>query len=110
MRIAVMGAGAVGGYYGSLLAQAGNEVTLVARGPHLAAIQADGLRIYAPTKQTSKITLMSGIWDGRAQSQNTASCLADCQIRIRKDFVSIEYVGHGHMVSRPTRRSRCQPP
>ncbi len=45
MRIAVMGAGAVGGYYGSLLAQAGNEVTLVARGPHLAAIQADGLRI-----------------------------------------------------------------
>ena len=45
MRIAVMGAGAVGGYYGSLLAQAGNEVTLVARGPHLAAIQAHGLRI-----------------------------------------------------------------
>lgn len=45
MRIAVMGAGAVGGYYGSLLARAGNEVTLVARGPHLAAIQAEGLRV-----------------------------------------------------------------
>jgi 2-dehydropantoate 2-reductase len=45
MRIAVMGAGAVGGYYGSLLAMAGNEVTLIARGAHLAAIQAGGLRI-----------------------------------------------------------------
>ena len=45
MRIAIMGAGAVGGYYGGLLARAGNEVTLVARGPHLAAINAGGLRI-----------------------------------------------------------------
>ena len=45
MRIAVMGAGAVGGYYGSLLARADNEVTMVARGPHLAAIQANGLRV-----------------------------------------------------------------
>ena len=45
MRIVVMGAGAVGGYYGSLLARAGNEVTLVARGEHLAAIQANGLRV-----------------------------------------------------------------
>src|SRR3954447_12532095 len=45
MRIAIIGAGAGGGYYGSLLARAGNDVTFIARGPHLAAIQANGLRL-----------------------------------------------------------------
>jgi 2-dehydropantoate 2-reductase len=45
MRIVVMGAGGVGGYFGAKLAQAGHTVTLVARGAHLAAIQRDGLRI-----------------------------------------------------------------
>ena len=39
MRIAVMGAGGVGGYFGGRLAQAGNEVTFIARGAHLKAIQ-----------------------------------------------------------------------
>ena len=45
MKIAVMGAGGVGGYFGGLLARAGHSVTFVARGAHLAAIQAKGLRI-----------------------------------------------------------------
>jgi len=45
MRIAVMGAGAVGGYYGALLARAGCDVTFIARGPHLAAIREHGLHI-----------------------------------------------------------------
>ena len=45
MRIAVMGAGGVGGYFGGLLAKAGNEVTLIARGPHLEAIRTQGLQI-----------------------------------------------------------------
>ena len=45
MKIAVMGAGGVGGYFGGLLARAGHSVTFVARGAHLAAIQAEGLRI-----------------------------------------------------------------
>ena len=45
MRVAVMGAGGVGGCIGALLAQAGNEVSLVARGPHLNAIRANGLRL-----------------------------------------------------------------
>jgi 2-dehydropantoate 2-reductase len=45
MRIAVMGAGGVGGYFGALLARAGHEVTFVARGAHLAAIQQHGLRV-----------------------------------------------------------------
>ena len=45
MRIAVMGAGAVGGYLGALLARAGHEVSLVARGRHLQAIQGSGLQV-----------------------------------------------------------------
>jgi len=45
MRVLVMGGGAVGGYYGGALAAAGHDVTLVARGPHLAAIQERGIEL-----------------------------------------------------------------
>lgn len=45
MRIAVMGAGSIGGYFGGMLARAGNRVTLIARGGHLAAISQAGLRV-----------------------------------------------------------------
>ena len=45
MRIAVMGAGGVGGYFGAKLAQAGNDVTFVARGRHLEALRERALRI-----------------------------------------------------------------
>ena len=45
MRIAIMGTGGVGGYFGGLLAQAGEDVTFIARGRHLEAIQSDGLRV-----------------------------------------------------------------
>jgi len=45
MRICVIGAGGVGGYFGARLAQAGNEVAVVARGAHLRAIREHGLRI-----------------------------------------------------------------
>jgi 2-dehydropantoate 2-reductase len=45
MKIAIIGAGAVGGYYGALLAKAGADVGFVARGAHRDAIRANGLRI-----------------------------------------------------------------
>ena len=45
MRIAVMGVGGVGGYFGGLLARAGHEVTFIARGAHLDAIRRSGLRV-----------------------------------------------------------------
>jgi len=45
MKIAVMGSGGVGGFYGGRLAHAGADVTFVARGAHLAAMRADGLTI-----------------------------------------------------------------
>jgi 2-dehydropantoate 2-reductase len=45
MKVAVVGAGGVGGYFGGRLAQSGHDVHLIARGPHLAALQRDGLRV-----------------------------------------------------------------
>ena len=45
MRIVVFGTGGVGGYYGGRLAQAGEDVTFIARGEHLRAIKENGLRI-----------------------------------------------------------------
>lgn len=45
MRFCVYGAGAVGGLMGGLLAEGGHEVSLIARGPHLAALKADGLTV-----------------------------------------------------------------
>jgi 2-dehydropantoate 2-reductase len=49
MRIAIFGAGGIGGYFGARLAQAGDDVALIARGPHLTAIQAHGLFVESPT-------------------------------------------------------------
>jgi 2-dehydropantoate 2-reductase len=48
MRFAILGSGAVGGYYGARLAQAGHDVTFIARGAHLAAIRARGLEVRSP--------------------------------------------------------------
>jgi 2-dehydropantoate 2-reductase len=45
MRVAILGSGAVGGFYGARLARAGHDVTFVARGAHLAAIRERGLEI-----------------------------------------------------------------
>jgi 2-dehydropantoate 2-reductase len=45
MKIAIMGTGGVGGYYGGLLAQSGQEVTFIARGAHLRAIREQGLTV-----------------------------------------------------------------
>ncbi len=48
MRIVVFGTGGVGGYFGGRLAQAGEEVTFIARGEHLRAIKANGLKVDSP--------------------------------------------------------------
>ena len=48
MRIAVIGSGGVGGAFGAALAQAGADVTFVARGAHLEAMRANGLRVVGP--------------------------------------------------------------
>jgi 2-dehydropantoate 2-reductase len=48
MKIAIIGAGGVGGFFGARLQQAGADVHFVARGAHLAALRADGLTIESP--------------------------------------------------------------
>lgn len=52
MRIAVVGAGGVGGGFGAALARAGAEVTFIARGAHLAALKSQGLKIDSPRGNT----------------------------------------------------------
>lgn len=48
MKIAIIGAGGVGGYFGAHLAAAGSDVTFIARGAHLAAMREHGLKIESP--------------------------------------------------------------
>lgn len=50
MRIGIIGAGGIGGYYGGLLARAGNDVRVLARGENLEAIRANGLIARTPTE------------------------------------------------------------
>ena len=52
MRIAVIGAGGIGGIYAAALAKAGAEVSVVARGAHLAAMQANGLKVEGDRGET----------------------------------------------------------
>jgi 2-dehydropantoate 2-reductase len=53
MRIAVIGAGGVGGAFGAALAKAGADVTFVARGAHLQAMRDNGLRVESPRGNTT---------------------------------------------------------
>ena len=53
MRIAILGAGATGGFLGARLAKAGTEVVLIARGPHLHAMRESGLRLIEADGETT---------------------------------------------------------
>jgi 2-dehydropantoate 2-reductase len=48
MRVAIMGAGGIGGFYGARLAQSGHDVTFITRGEHLRAIRSAGLKLVGP--------------------------------------------------------------
>lgn len=72
MRIAVVGAGAVGGYYGARLAQAGHEVVFLARGANLEAIRKHGVSIRS---QLGEITV-------RARAENQASAVGQVDLVI----------------------------
>ena len=69
MKVAVMGAGAVGCYYGGMLARAGHDVTLIARPQHVEAIIRDGLRMQ--TRTIDEAVRLS------ASSEVSAVCGAD---------------------------------
>jgi 2-dehydropantoate 2-reductase len=78
MRIAVVGAGAVGGYYGARLAQAGHEVVFVARGANLEAIRKNGICVRS---QLGDITVRA-----RAESQAPAVGHVDLVILAVKTY------------------------
>ncbi len=66
MKIAVMGAGGVGGYFGGLLARAGHDLTFVARGAHRQAMQQNGLRVESANDGT--FTVMSTAVEDTSQA------------------------------------------
>jgi 2-dehydropantoate 2-reductase len=66
MKIAILGSGAVGGYYGAHLSRAGHDVTFIARGAHLAAIRERGLEIRSPAL---------GDFVARARAEEDTSCV-----------------------------------
>ncbi|NDD33220.1 MAG: 2-dehydropantoate 2-reductase [Rhodobacteraceae bacterium] len=55
MKVCIFGAGAIGGYMGVKLAKAGADVSLVARGPHLAAMQEKGLTLIEEEGETTTV-------------------------------------------------------
>ncbi|MEE8435638.1 MAG: 2-dehydropantoate 2-reductase [bacterium] len=55
MKIAIMGSGGVGGFYGGRLARGGEDVTFIARGAHLEAMRKNGLQIESPTAGDFKL-------------------------------------------------------
>jgi len=71
MKILIYGTGGVGGYFGARLAEAGNDVTFIARGKHLKAIQKNGLQLKSidgdytvfPAKVTADISSLNSDFD-----------------------------------------------
>ncbi len=78
MRICIFGAGAIGGYVGAKLAEAGADVALVARGPHLAAMQANGLTLI----------------EGEARATHKVHAAADAAELGPQDYVVVTLKAH----------------
>ena len=58
MKCAVIGAGAVGGFYGALLSKAGHDVAFVARGAHREAMLAHGLKILSAPEADQIVAIL----------------------------------------------------
>ena len=120
MRVAVIGAGGVGGYFGGRLAAAGTDVTFVARGAHRDAIRTNGLRIESAlgdalvdaktvedASQIGEVDLVIvavKVWDTHAAAAMIAPLLHDetavvsLQNGVSKDDTLREAVGTEHVV------------
>src|SRR6185312_4926796 len=85
MKVAIFGAGAIGGFMGVKLAQAGVDVTFIARGPHLAAMQANG------------VTLRSG---GESVTVHPR-CVASAAEAGVQDYVVVTLKAHSLTVAAP---------
>lgn len=121
MKIAVMGAGAIGGYFGGRLANAGHDVTLIARGAHLAALQTNGLQIKSPNGDlhlreisatgdpadvgpVDVVMMMVKTYDLAAAGQLAKAMVADqtmvvtCQNGVSAPDILATILGAGHIV------------
>jgi 2-dehydropantoate 2-reductase len=121
MRIAVMGTGGVGGYFGARLAQGGHEVVFVARGRQLQALRTHGLRVESPlgdvhlpdiqvTDEPAEIGIADlvlftvKLWDTQAAAvaikpllgENTA--VVSFQNGVVKDDILRQSLGAGHVI------------
>ena len=70
MKICIFGAGAIGGYMGAKLAQAGADVSLVARGPHLAAMQVHGLTLIGEDGARTSVPVVAAEDPGKLGPQD----------------------------------------
>jgi 2-dehydropantoate 2-reductase len=75
MRIAVMGAGAVGGYFGAKLAAAGNDLVFIARGDHLDALRRDGLLVHSPN---GKLHIKNGLFTAEPTQAGNVDVILFC--------------------------------
>jgi 2-dehydropantoate 2-reductase len=97
MRIAIVGAGGVGGYYGAKLTQAGHDVTILARGEHLAAIRKNGMVIKdhdttfaVPVNATDRAEDLRGAdWAMLAVKSYSVAELAEVIVMLAKDGAAI---------------------
>lgn len=97
MRIAIIGAGGVGGYYSAKLTQAGHDVTLLARGEHLEAIRRNGMVIRdhgatfsVPVKATDRPDDLRGAeWAMLAVKSYSVAELADVIVMLAKSGTAI---------------------
>lgn len=121
MRIAVMGTGGVGGYFGARLASAGHEVAFVARGRQLEALRAKGLRVESPlgdlhlptievTDQPAEIGPVDlvlftvKLWDTLEAAESVKpllkenSAVVSFQNGVVKDDILRDVLGAGHVI------------
>ena len=97
MRIAIIGAGGVGGYYGARLTQAGHDVTILARGEHLEAIRKNGMLIKdhdatfaVPVNATDRPEDLRGAdWAMLAVKSYSVAELADVIVMLAKGGTAI---------------------
>src|SRR5262249_54442532 len=72
MKIAILGAGGVGGFFGATMARAGHHVRLFARGEHLAAIRSRGLEVREP----------EGVWRISMPASADPADLVECELAV----------------------------
>ena len=75
MRIAVMGTGAVGGYFGAKLAAAGHELAFIARGKHLEAMQREGLQVKS---SVGNLHIRKALFTGAASAAGNVELVLFC--------------------------------